>query len=235
MLSRYEVIFFDAGGTLFRPHPSVGEIYSRAAARHGCTADSQAVETRFRDLWHQRDAMHSLASHSSEKIEKDWWRSLVAEVFRHFPGLRDFDVFFDELYMEFAGPDSWRLFPETREVLEALKARGKKLCVISNWDSRLYKLCEGLQIDHYFEFILISAVFGASKPNPRIFEEALRRAGVGPERAIHIGDSIEDDVHGARRAGMKSVLIDRHQRRRADPGSFEQVTVIHDLRELLDF
>ncbi|HTL46515.1 MAG TPA: HAD-IA family hydrolase [Verrucomicrobiae bacterium] len=232
MLNSYEVICFDAGGTLFTPHPSVGEIYSEVALKYGCRAEPLHIEEKFRALWHKRD-ISGLVSLSDEKVEKEWWRTLVAEVFRHFPGVNGFDAFFEELYVEFAGPSRWKLFPETMHVLQELKGRKKKLCVISNWDSRLLHLCEGLGLSSYFEFILISAVFGASKPSPKIFREALRRWGVDPSRAVHIGDSLEDDVRGAKGAGMDAVLIDRAKRKHAEPHHFEGVTVIHDLKELL--
>lgn len=234
MVDDFEVICFDAGGTLLTPYPSVGIIYSRVAAKHGCAVDPDAVEKRFHEVWQKTDALAHLVSHSSEKVEKEWWSRLVKEVFSSFGGPESFEVFFEELYELFARPECWRLFPESIEVLETLKHRGKRLCVISNWDSRLLKLCEGLGISRYFEFILISAVFGASKPSRRIFEEALNRFGVHPSKAVHIGDSLEDDVRGAQAAGLNAVFIDRRKRSHAHPGAFSNTCVIHDLKELLD-
>lgn len=230
MLSHHKLISFDAGGTLFRPYPSVGFIYAEVAARYGCHVEEDKIEARFRELWAHKDSMHSGHSHLTEKIEKEWWKHLVRDVFAVFDEIREFDAFFDELYHRFAGPDSWQLFPETLEVLEELRRRKLRVCIISNWDSRLLKLCEGLGIHDYFEFILISAVFGASKPNAPIFAEACRRAGVQPQDVIHIGDSLEDDIHGATRSGMRAVLIDRQGRHRVSEADFLRVG---DLRELL--
>ena len=56
---------------------------------------------------------------------------------------------------------------------------------------------------------MVSGVVGISKPNPDIFRFALADAGVNPTEAVHVGDIYEADVLGARRAGMKGVLIDR--------------------------
>lgn len=234
MINDFDVICFDAGGTLLAPYPSVGIIYSQVALRHGCHADPHAIEVRFHEVWQKADALAHLVSHSSEKVEKEWWHRLVKEVFISFGGgPGNFDVFFEELYELFARPECWRLFPESVEVLESLKARGKKLCVISNWDSRLLKLCDGLGISQYFDFILISAVFGASKPSRRIFDEAMSRFGVHPSRAVHVGDSLEDDVRGARSAGLEAVFIDRRRRSHGQPEAFNNTLVIHDLKELL--
>jgi putative hydrolase of the HAD superfamily len=248
MLKPFKAIFFDAGGTLLHPFPSVGEIYRRVAAQHGCRVEAKATEDLFRKSWLKRDGLSHLASHSNEKVEKEWWRGLVFEVFETLlrrdcqssasvpesldsglGGFKDFEAFFDELYDTFARPECWKLYPGTLEVLAALKQQKKCLGIISNWDSRLLILCKGLGLEDPMDFILASAVFGASKPNPKIFEEALRRAGVPPEEAVHIGDSFEDDIKGARGVGMNAILIERHPQHR----KIQDVPTIHDLKELM--
>ncbi|MDP3920294.1 MAG: HAD-IA family hydrolase [Candidatus Omnitrophota bacterium] len=234
MLDSYEAVFFDAGGTLFHPYPSVGEIYQRIAAAYGCKANANELEIRFRDAWLSRDGMTSLASHASEKVERDWWHELVSEVFSEIGGISDFEEFFTELYDIFAHAGSWRLYEDVTEVLADLKRRGKRLGIVSNWDSRLFGLCKGLGVDGHFDFIIASAVFGASKPNPKIFEEAVKLSGVSPEHAVHVGDSYQDDVVGARRAGIGAVLIDRSDAGRHDRQEVSRdVPLIHDLRQLI--
>lgn len=229
MIDSYKAVFFDAGGTLLHPFPSVGEIYKRVAGYHGCEVDAEQIEKGFRDAWLKRDGMSHLTAHNSEKIERQWWRDLVHEVFAGIPGLRDFEVFFTELYDTFARPECWKLYPGTLEVLKAVRKKNKKIGIISNWDSRLLGLCEGLGLHDHFDFILASAVFGASKPSVKIFEEALRRAGVQPHEAVHIGDSFEDDIKGARGAGLDAILIERHPKHR----SLDYVKTIHSLQELI--
>jgi putative hydrolase of the HAD superfamily len=54
-----------------------------------------------------------------------------------------------------------------------------------------------------------SAVAGARKPDPAIFAPALELAGCGPDQALHVGDTPEEDVAGARAAGIRPLLIDR--------------------------
>jgi putative hydrolase of the HAD superfamily len=233
MLQDFKAIFFDAGGTLFHPYPSVGEIYVEVARRYGCHAQPAEIEKIFRSVWRHKDEAASLVSHSSEKIEKQWWYHLVFEVFSHVGGVPDFDRFFDELYHIFAAPAVWRVYPGTEEILERLSKDHKRLAIVSNWDSRLFGLVSGLGLDRYFEFVLASAVVGFSKPSPKIFEEALRKMNVLPQEAVHIGDSLEDDIKGAANAGIRAVLIDRHA---DDPGALRQtpenVAVIRDFKEL---
>lgn len=214
MLRDFKAVFFDAGGTLLHPYPSVGQIYAEVACRYGCKAQPEQLEVLFRRHWLKRDGLTALASHNDEKVERMWWRGLVNDIFTEAGGVSDFDAFFHELYDLFGHPDVWRLYPDVKDLLARLKKQGKKLGIISNWDSRLFKICEGLGLTGHFDFILASAVFGASKPSPKIFQEALKRAGVQPHEAVHIGDSFEDDVRGAKALGIHAILIDRHPKPR---------------------
>ncbi|MBI3306845.1 MAG: HAD-IA family hydrolase [Candidatus Omnitrophica bacterium] len=233
-LSPFRAIFFDAGGTLLGPYPSVGEIYCDVASRYGLSAEAKHLEKLFHESWFKRDRLQNLASHSSEKIEKDWWRHLVNEVFSQVGTIERFEDFFNELYDVFGHPSSWRLYPETEYVLAELKKQGKKLGIVSNWDSRLFKLCSGLGLEKYFDFVIASAVFGAAKPSPKIFEEALKKAGVLPHEAVHVGDSLEDDIHGAKRLGIEAVLIDRSvSGKPRDREKFLHIKTITHLEELL--
>jgi len=232
MIASYKIIFFDVGGTLFRPYPSVGVIYHEVAKRYGYHTDPEDLQTRFMEAWKKRDGLASLESHSNEKIEREWWKSLVHEVFLQVGKVDDFEGFFDELHDVFGRPASWRFYPESLDVLNAIKQRGQRIGVISNWDSRLFRLLDELGIRSYFEIVLASAVFGVSKPSPKIFKEALEQTGVKPEEAIHVGDSIEDDIHGARGARIPAVLVDRHGHDTTRLS--KEVKVIHNLMELLE-
>jgi len=208
-LKGIKAVFFDAGGTLFQPHPSVGEIYSEVAARHGLVAEPEELERIFHEAWVKRDGLASLSTHSGEKQERQWWHALVLEVFSSVGQIDDFESFFEELYDRFASPEAWRLFPDALPALREMKKRGKTIGIVSNWDSRLFGICEGLGLRQYLDFVLASAVVGAAKPHPMIFQEALRHARVGPSEAVHVGDSLEDDVLGAQRSGIHAVFIDR--------------------------
>jgi putative hydrolase of the HAD superfamily len=93
----------------------------------------------------------------------------------------------------------FELEPGARETVRRLQLRGLALCVVSNWDvgleEQLVRL--GLRVP-----VVTSAEAGAPKPDTAIFRLALERLGVEPERALHVGDSPEDEA-GARAAGMR--------------------------------
>ncbi|MBI4395290.1 MAG: haloacid dehalogenase, partial [Candidatus Omnitrophica bacterium] len=77
---KIKAIFFDAGGTLFRPYPSVGEIYAEAASRYGGTYDAERLEAGFNSAWKKRGGLSSLGTETNEEKERRWWHSLVREV-----------------------------------------------------------------------------------------------------------------------------------------------------------
>jgi putative hydrolase of the HAD superfamily len=103
----------------------------------------------------------------------------------------------------------FRAFPDVGPALAALKQRRHRLVVVSNWDVSLHAVLERLSIAPLLDGIITSAQAGARKPDPAIFDRALRVAGVAPDHAIHVGDSLEEDVAGARRSGIEPVLIRR--------------------------
>jgi putative hydrolase of the HAD superfamily len=81
--------------------------------------------------------------------------------------------------------------------------------VVSNWDCSLAGVLERLGVADRFGAVSASAVVGAPKPDAAIFRHALGALGVAPERALHCGDRPEYDCAGARRAGLRAVLVDR--------------------------
>ncbi len=84
-----------------------------------------------------------------------------------------------------------------------------RLAIVSNWDCALPEVLRALGVAERFELVAVSAVVGARKPDPAIFLHALGRMGVAPAAALHCGDLPEADCIGARRAGVRAVLVDR--------------------------
>ncbi|PLR75759.1 haloacid dehalogenase [Bacillus sp. V3-13] len=107
------------------------------------------------------------------------------------------------------GESSWRPFPWTEEVLKGLKELGYRLVLLSNWDLSARHLIEQLGLAPYFDDLLISSELGIEKPDVRIFQELLSRTNSTPEEMLYVGDNYYDDVIGAEKAGIKTVLLNR--------------------------
>jgi len=106
--------------------------------------------------------------------------------------------------------EAMRLFPETRAFLDALRARGLPLALVTNGDAVQQRdKIERHDLARYFGAILIEGEFGCGKPEERVYREALRRLGVRPEGAWMVGDHLEWDVFAPQRLGLTGVWIDR--------------------------
>ena len=112
--------------------------------------------------------------------------------------------------------------------LAELRAAGLRLVVVSNWDCSLPQVLEDIGLAALVDDVITSAVVGAAKPDPRIFAAALEAAGCAPAEAVHVGDSRENDLIGARGAGLRALLLDR-----SGAGGSEAVTSLSELPALL--
>jgi len=122
----------------------------------------------------------------------------------------------------------FRAFPDAAGALRTLRARGLRLIVVSNWDVSLYDVLRATGLADLLHGAIASAELGASKPAPAIFRHALTLAGVRAVHALHVGDSVDADVAGARAAGIAAALLDRGGTAEAPEG----VPVLRSLREL---
>lgn len=118
------------------------------------------------------------------------------------------------------------LFPNTIETLEALKGRGKKLHIITNGFSEVQHLkLQKSNLTSYFDVIICSDAIGISKPDPKIFLEALKQAGAHASTSAMIGDHLETDVLGANQVGMQGILFD-------PKGEYKNVRSVHKIEQL---
>jgi len=211
--SRAEVIFFDATGTLFEVRGSVGAIYSRIANRHGLRTDPEQLEQAFgRAFLSQPAGLHSLDDELELALaEKQWWREVVEGALEGRMAPESFPGYLEEVFEAFRNAEAWELYSDTRPGLTRLRSLGYRLAVISNFDSRLIDLLANLNLHSFFEQAILSWRAGAAKPDARIFHYALELMRIPAAGAVHVGDSMEDDVAGAQNAGLTAVLFDRRQ------------------------
>jgi HAD superfamily hydrolase (TIGR01509 family) len=135
----------------------------------------------------------------------------------HAPAIRDI-----------MGPNAFAVFDEVRPALSRLKEAGLRLGVISDWQKGLTHFCHELGIGMYLDVVVASGEVGYQKPDPRLFEIARERMGIGAAAEIlHVGDQVED-VEGAKAAGFAAVFLVRSGERTAS-----DVPVITNLREVL--
>jgi putative hydrolase of the HAD superfamily len=229
-------VCFDAAGTLIRVRGSVGGQYAAVARRLGVDADPAALDAAFPAAFRSAPPMAfpGAAADAVPALERAWWRALVqrlVEAVGLAPALDvvGFDRYFDQLYDHFTTPAAWEVYPDVRPTLAAVRARGCRIGLVTNFDGRIVPLLDALGLTSSFDALTLSSRVGAAKPDARIFGAALTALGVPPAAALHVGDSPEDDVAGARAAGLGAVLVDRDGRHPDVPGrvrSLAEVTAL---------
>ena len=98
--------------------------------------------------------------------------------------------------------------PGASRILSRLRGEGLIIGCISNSNGSVAQALEQAGLASHLDFVLDSAIVGVEKPDPRIFQLALEQAGVRPPEAVYIGDLYSVDVVGARRAGLRAILLD---------------------------
>jgi len=122
----------------------------------------------------------------------------------------------------------FRAYPDAAPALRALRADGRRLVVVSNWDASLHERLEETGLAPLVDGAIASAEVGRAKPDGAIFAHALALAGAPAGAALHAGDSPDADVDGALAAGLRAVLVARDGPVRAPAG----VPVVSSLAEL---
>lgn len=224
---RLRAVSFDVTHTLIEPR-AAGAIYAEVLARAGWSLDPEALSGAIRKVW--RDlAAESPPGHDRFRRFSDgargFWRELVRRVLATEGRGAPPEGLVDELYERFAQPAAWTVYPDVPGSLDALRRDGYRLALVSNWDERLEGLLAALGLRAYFEVAFVSGVVGVEKPDARVFLGLVDALGLPPEAVLHVGDSAEEDVAGARLAGLQAVRIDRQRR---------DGLALHSLGELVD-
>ena len=225
-----KAVFLDVVGTLIHVRGTVGQIYWEMARSHGVRSSPEAIDRAFGEVFLKAPPLTfpQREAGTTRRLEKQWWYNVVKQVFEKVSPLERFDEYFESVFQAFSDSDAWELYPETLEVLSALKDRGFLICVISNFDSRLYPLLSNLGIFTHIDSVYISSRENAAKPDAKIFENALAQHRLQGTEVVHIGDSLKEDVMGAVGAGLRAIYLNRN-------GSTQppEVLAISSLRELL--
>lgn len=168
---------------------------------------------------------------TSRETSLNFWRAVYHTAFERL-GIEDHDFkLATALYDRFTKYESYRLFPDVLPTLTALKETDLILAVISNFEEWLEEMLTAWEVTPLFDFLVVSGKEGIEKPEPRIFEIALEKAGVAPEESVYVGDNPRLDFEAAESMGMTGVLIDR--RGRFADFSGRRITSLSELAEVI--
>ena len=196
------------GGTQSRDGVDLDRMIAESIRMHPHGAD------HFEELF----ARFGITDARQARAAADWYRK------NRFHGLRLF-------------PDVEAVFSMVRDGVSTEDPRAvRPVGIVTNGPTEVQRAkLELLEVDRLVDFVLVSEEFGVAKPDPEIFREALRLAGVKPEEAIFVGDSVEFDMAGARAAGIPTVWVNRDERPWTEPGPppTRQIRSLAELPQLL--
>ena len=202
-------IFFDAGNTLLRMNYGAIAEQLGALGRRLAPEELQRAEWRARvrlddDIFARRGPDTSTETGSTHGR---YLRYLLEEAGAGDDALVRAMTEWRLAYNPPVGP--WNVAdPDADAALALAHEAGLRTAVISNSNGSIRGVLESLGLARRLDFVIDSGEVGVEKPDPRIFQLALARAGLGPAEAVYVGDLYSIDVVGARAAGMDALLLD---------------------------
>jgi putative hydrolase of the HAD superfamily len=212
----FKAVFFDWFNTLAVYYPPREELQSQAIREYGFNVSAEQVKPALLQadkLVFDENAKYPMRLRSKEEQTEVYIRyetlllknigidlsnelSTVAKIFKRA----------EQLY----GNIGFALYDDVIPVLKELREKHLIIGLITNLEIDMKPICAELGLDPYLDFIVTSGEAGSDKPQPEIFLHALKKAGVEPSEAVHIGDQYKIDAVGAMNAGIKPIIIDRN-------------------------
>lgn len=218
-------VLFDAMGTLVELQPPAPRLQALLAGEGFSVSEERAGAAFRAEIAYYLD--HHLDGATREGLAdlRDRCTATMLEALE-LPGLEH-----EAARRAMLGALEFTAYPDAAPALEALRAGGRRLAIVSNWDCSLGDWLEPAGLTGLVDCVVTSAVTGAAKPDPVIFRTALELLGATQADAVHVGDSLDKDIDGARAAGIRAILIERGNEQ--PPAGVETIRSLADLPSLL--
>jgi putative hydrolase of the HAD superfamily len=245
-MTTIRAISFDMGWTLAYPRASMWDIFAVLCTQAGAPTAPESCEQLVRSLWsagaeHAEQRFHAGASYADSDAEFfGMFGQMGRLIFAQMGVPEGHEELMQRFLRTFWNEDNWTVFSEVPDVLQALRARGLCIGVLSNAPSNLPSFLERLGLAPHLDFTVVSAIEGVKKPDRRIFEVALSRAAMAPEETLHVGDMYLEDIVGGRAAGINTLLMERGRRalfpnyRESEGRGLEPNVVVSSLTDVLE-
>jgi putative hydrolase of the HAD superfamily len=198
-------VVFDVDFTLARPGPDLGpEGYRDLGRRHGLELDPARYESA------RAAALAEVKRHPELDHDEEIWILFTERIIRGMGGTGDTYAAAVEMESRWTQSAHFELYDDALPVLERLRVLGLSIGLLSNSSRDLNEFV----VHHRLraDAVLTSHAHGKTKPHESIFRAMLGLLDVAAEEAVMVGDTIDDDVDGARSVGMGAVLLDREGR-----------------------
>jgi putative hydrolase of the HAD superfamily len=239
-------VFLDVGWTLAYPQRSIWSIFADIAGEAGAGVQAKDLEDLVRRFWSSgqsaaEERFRSGAAYTDSDEEfTAMFQQMSALVFGHFGVPGDLGELSQRFLQSFWTEDNWVVFPEVHDAVAEMRRRGLRVGVLSNAPSNLLEFLERLRLTPHLDFTVVSALEGVKKPDRRIFEAALARAGAAPDETMHVGDMYIEDILGGSAAGIRTLLMERGANslfpsyRESEGRTLPGIQVVSDLFDVLE-
>ena len=199
-------VLFDVDFTIAKPGPTLGpEGYRLAGERHGLSLDPARYEAA------RAAAVEDLEHHPELDHDEEVWVRFTQDIICGMGGAGEaVQEVAREILDGWEHAPNFELYEDALPVLSQLRGHGLKLGLVSNTSRDLDAFIRHFRIE--VDAWISSGTHGKVKPSPTIFRAALELLEVEATGAVMIGDSVEDDVEGARAVGIRAILLDREGR-----------------------
>ncbi|CAH2049448.1 unnamed protein product [Thlaspi arvense] len=204
--------------------------------------DYKRVHEGFKLAYSEMAKKYPCFGHAVKMPNIVWWKTVVRNSFIRAGYDYDeetFEKIFRRIYASFGSSAPYTIFPDSQPFLRWVRESGLKVGLVSNAEYRYQDvILPALGLNEAsvqyngsaWDFGVFSGIEGVEKPDPRIYEIALERAGnVAPEEVLHIGDSMRKDYLPAKSVGMHALLLDRFKTPDADNWRKSGAPVLPDL------
>ncbi|XP_042470808.1 haloacid dehalogenase-like hydrolase domain-containing protein 3 [Zingiber officinale] len=237
LLSNLQCITIDVTGTLIAYKGELGDYYCMAAKSVGLPSpDYKRMHQSFKAAYSATAKQYPCFGHATKMENIDWWRLCVHDSFIRAGYEYDNETLekvFWRIYSSFGSSAPYSIFPDSQPFLRWARKKGLKVGIVSNESYRYQDVilpAMGLNQGSEWDFSVFSGIVGVEKPDPRIYEIALEKAGnIAPEKALHIGDSIRKDYIPSQSTGMHAMLLDRFKTPDAESWRQTGALVLPDL------
>jgi putative hydrolase of the HAD superfamily len=218
-----QAVFLDALGTLVELQPPAPRLRERLAEEGFEVAGERAAAGFAAEISYY--IAHHLEGSDRERLDdlRDRCAAAMMEAL-DLPGLDHATA-----RRAMLGSLEFTPFPDALEALPELRERGHALVVVSNWDCSLPDWLGPAGLLELVDGVVTSADAGAAKPDAAVFRRALELTGVDGAGAVHVGDSLDNDVEGARALGIRPILVQREGEPPAEVEAVRRLTEVPGL------
>ncbi|EIN12034.1 HAD-like protein [Punctularia strigosozonata HHB-11173 SS5] len=235
------LVTFDALHTIIRPRLPVYVQYSQTFAPYLGTLDPDRLKQSFKAALKELQTSKPLYESGAE----GWWGEVIKRTaLGAGANSKAVDASLPEivprLMKRFSSSEGYALFADTLSTIQNLREENITTGVITNADMRIVSVMESLSLGHLLDPVLVSEQEGVEKPAKDIFLRACARAEVRPHEALHVGDELDADFHGATKAGLHALLLRRsgpegEEARKEPEEDLEGVVVVESLYEVVQW